>query len=650
MEISFLKRDWVALAGALGLIGTLLFTNAQGGLLPEWGPNLLVWILLALSGLIIIARRSGVAFGGDGRWFALPLCFFAASFFLREDSFLRFWNGVFLLVSAALLAMRCRGSWRAAMAGYTEYVRLCALAAVFTLISPFSLLFKRRQPNSEAAGGTAPPRVVLPNSRLGSIGKIAPLERAAQFTVEPGEAAQLSAQRKALEHPGHTRSGTPAAFGVETAAAAAAATTAAVATLPKPGLLTPTALLKGILLSALPLAVFGALFASADPVFGHLWSVIFDWNFSALAGRIAWGIALGWIGVGLLCTAVQREPIADQVDLDLLADGSPAPRRLTALFGQCGDVLVALVLIDLLFAVFVAVQFSFLFGGESVIRSVPGLNYASYGRGGFFELAWVAGLALPVMLLAHWLTRVSPDVVRRRVRHCTGLLTLLLLVIVASAFKRMALYEMAWGLTEKRVLVSVFIGAISVVFFWFLATAWRNRPQRFAVGLLCAAMLTIGGLDLFNTDAWVVQVDAHRARGLADFDATYLEGLGTDAAPALATSIGRATPAEQPVIARFLLDGTRGWNHAKSSDWRLWNASDAAADQAVKARQDLLAALVAAKLKQSSAISQGNSVSDAIRSQMLSPQKATLDGKRIAITEVSTLVEVKQQKSPVALR
>ncbi len=358
-------------------------------------------------------------------------------------------------------------------------------------------------------------------------------------------------------------------------------------------------MLKGILLSALPLAIFGALFASADPVFGHLWSAIFDWNLSALAWRIVWGAALGWIGIGLLYTALQREPISDQVDLDLLPDGSAAPGRLTALFGQGGDVVIALLLINVLFAVFVAVQFNFIFGGEDIIRSVPGLNYASYGRGGFFELTWVAGLALPLMLLAHWLTRVSRETVRRRVRQCTGMLTLLLFVIVASAFKRMALYEMAWGLTEKRVLVSVFIGAISVAFVWFLATVWQSRPQRFAIGLLCAAMMTIGGLDLFNTDSWVVRVDAHRSRGLADFGAEYVEGLGTDAAPALADNVGRVAPADQPVIALFLLGGLRGWSHAKSSDWRLWNASDAAADRAVILHRATLSALAAKLPKQS---------------------------------------------------
>ncbi len=204
------------------------------------------------------------------------------------------------------------------------------------------------------------------------------------------------------------------------------------------------------------------------------------------------------------------------------------------------------------------------------------------------------------MLLAHWLTRVSPETVRRRVRQCTGMLTLLLFVIVASAFKRMALYEMAWGLTEKRVLVSVFIGAISVVFVWFLATVWQSQPQRFAIGLLCAAMMTIGGLDLLNTDSWVVRVDAHRSRGLADFGAEYVEGLGTDAAPALADDISRVAPADQPEIAQFLLGGLRGWSHAKSSDWRLWNASDAAADRAVILHRATLSALAAKLPKQSS--------------------------------------------------
>ena len=632
MEHPILRRGWIVLAGALGFVGALLFTDAKGNLLPEWGPNLLFWVLMALGGLALIARHSGVALSGDGLWFTVPLCFFAASFFLREDSFLRFWNGVFLLVSTALLAMRCRGPWRAAIAGYTEYIRLCALAAFYTLASPVSLLRQGQIAKSEESGGGRTPRVVLPNSRLGSIGRAAPLEHASQFTVEPGQSAP--AQPQASEPLDYPRSSAIDASG------------AVAATSLRSGLLTPTTVLKGILLSALPLAIFGALFANADPVFGHLWSVIFDWNFSALAWRIAWGAAFAWIGIGLLYTALRREPTADQVDSDLLPDGSAAPRRLTALFGQGGDVMVALILIDLLFAVFVAVQFNFLFGGESVIRSVPGLNYASYGRGGFFELAWVAGLALPVMLLAHWLTRIAPDAVRRRVRQCTGLLTLLLLVIVASAFKRMALYEMAWGLTEKRVLVSVFIGAISVVFLWFLATTWRNRPQRFAIGLLCAAMLTIGGLDLFNTDAWVIEVDAHRSRGLSDFGAAYMEGLGTDAAPALAANISRVAPLDQPEIARFLLGGQGGWDHARSGDWRMWNASDVAADIAVETRQGALAVLAATKPKQSGAVQSSDCSCDATENQTFSARKTTPAKRHSTVTAISSVTVIEEQKNP----
>ncbi len=162
------NRYWLALAAVLGVAGALLFTDAQGNLLPEWGPNLLVWVMVALGALALMARHAGVKLDGDGRWLALPLCFFAASFFLREDPFLRFWNGVLMLVSAALLATRCRGPWRASVAGYTEYIRLCALAAVYSVCLPFSLLRKLTTSSGAAeVSGGSPPRVVMPNSRLG---------------------------------------------------------------------------------------------------------------------------------------------------------------------------------------------------------------------------------------------------------------------------------------------------------------------------------------------------------------------------------------------------------------------------------------------------------------------------------------------------
>ena len=60
---------------------------------------------------------------------------------------------------------------------------------------------------------------------------------------------------------------------------------------------------------------------------------------------------------------------------------------------------MALASLDLLFALFVAVQIRYLFGGDAGLR-LTGLSYAEYARRGFFELVWVTALGSAAVLAA----------------------------------------------------------------------------------------------------------------------------------------------------------------------------------------------------------------------------------------------------------
>ena len=61
-----------------------------------------------------------------------------------------------------------------------------------------------------------------------------------------------------------------------------------------------------------------------------------------------------------------------------------------------------LALVDALFAAFVAVQFRYLFGGEAMVGAAS-LTRAEYARRGFFELATVVALVVPMLLVAEWI-------------------------------------------------------------------------------------------------------------------------------------------------------------------------------------------------------------------------------------------------------
>ena len=114
-------------------------------------------------------------------------------------------------------------------------------------------------------------------------------------------------------------------------------------------------------------------------------------------------------------------------------------------------------LLGLLFLAFVAVQVRYLFGGAERVVSTAGMTYAEYARRGFFELVTVTAIALPTLLLAHWLLRADDRRGERTFGILAGTLVALLFVVMASALQRMYLYVDEYGLTQLRFYVTAFV-------------------------------------------------------------------------------------------------------------------------------------------------------------------------------------------------
>lgn len=369
--------------------------------------------------------------------------------------------------------------------------------------------------------------------------------------------------------------------------------------------------LRGLILALPVLLVFTCLLSSADLVFGRYVSDLFRLRFwREVAGRGFVVLAAGWVLAGALTYALRRadgQGFADRL-LDGIASslgrGEPAEgedalgRALTAL-GRAiplGLVEAAIVLgaVDLLFLFFVGLQFAYLFGGQANI-SAQGFTYADYARRGFAELVMVAILTLGLILGLKWLTQRGT---RGQARTFNGLSTLLVtlsLVILASAFQRLRLYERAYGYTELRLYVYVFMLWLGIVFLWFVATLWW-RPQRFAVGALAAALGFVITLNLVNPDAFIASRNLARYRQDGKLDAWYLTTLSEDATPALLSAIEEVTGEEQRVLVYHLWDrfermrdraGWRSWQSAHAARWRAYGllGGDARLDPAGEWRQ-----------------------------------------------------------------
>ena len=330
------------------------------------------------------------------------------------------------------------------------------------------------------------------------------------------------------------------------------------------------AALVGVVLAFPLLVVFGALFASADPVFGKLLVTAADIDFATLTQHtllIAGGTVLA---AGYLRGA-------------LLGD-APAATGETARNFPLGiiPVATALGLVNLLFAVFVVIQLRYFFGGVELVQRTTGMTYATYARHGFFELVGASGLVLPLLLGADWTARGAATAHRRAFRALAALLLTLLAVVMTSALERMRLYVHAFGLSEIRLYATAFMAYLAGVFVWFAGTTLRERPQRFAFGALIQGFAVLAGLHLLNPDAVIVRANLASPGTERPFDWHYAEALSADGIPALLAGLPTVDPSARCAAARGLL---RRWTRLEADDWRNWNLSRARARRLLRANR-----------------------------------------------------------------
>ena len=272
-------------------------------------------------------------------------------------------------------------------------------------------------------------------------------------------------------------------------------------------------------LIALPvLAVVLWLLSSADAVFGSFFARL---NLSDLPAdaflRLLRVVLLGLFLASALYF-IAEPPARTQTD-------SPDRTRRAALF------LPVTALLDIVYIIFCIIQIRYLFGGAEAASMAGG--WAEYARSGFFQLVTITFINLGLFLLA-----ADPGRFTSRggklLRALLGLLLALTAVILVSAFWRMRLYILAFGMSVLRLLT---LWAMAVVLFGLLAAAWKLiRPAfgfyRASAGFALALWCT---LCLANPCGLVAgyNVDRYLSGALSELDTAYLYNLGSDVLPAL---------------------------------------------------------------------------------------------------------------------
>ncbi|MFC9758035.1 DUF4153 domain-containing protein [Streptomyces sp. NPDC056921] len=280
--------------------------------------------------------------------------------------------------------------------------------------------------------------------------------------------------------------------------------------------------LRSVAVAVVLLIVFGALFASADAAFAD---VLGDLMPDVSLTGTPWRFLLFLVGlIGALAAAY----------------AAAAPIRWDGLTVRPGKArgrlewALPLIVLNLLFAVFIAVQLTVLLGGYDKVMAETDLSYSEYARQGFWQLLWATVLTLLVIALAlRWAPRgKSGD--RTLVRTVLGALCLLTLIVVASALRRMDLYVDAYGLTRLRISVAaveLWLGVVLVLIMAAGVFGARMLPRAVAA----SAAVAVLAFGLISPDGLIAEQNVQRYRDDHSIDVAYLKDLSADAVPALDT-------------------------------------------------------------------------------------------------------------------
>jgi len=328
---------------------------------------------------------------------------------------------------------------------------------------------------------------------------------------------------------------------------------------------------RGVVIAIPVLLVFGALLASADLVFGsrldQLIRLLRLENLPQYVFRLAYILAAAYALAGVFLHASGYGRTATRAS----AEGATP-------FAFLGFAETAIVLgsVVILFAAFVLVQFQYFFGGQVNI-GVEGYTYAEYARRGFGELLVVAFFSLLLILGFSVVTRRESEMQRRLFSGLGFAVVALVIVMLVSAYQRLALYEAAYGFSRLRTYTNILLIWIGILLVVVSVLEILRLERAFATAALLAAIGFVITLSLLNVDAFIVRQNVDRAMHGETLDTAYLASLSTDSVPAVAAIYGTDShPASiREAMGAVLACRVGLVTQPPSRDWRSFDLSTA---------------------------------------------------------------------------
>lgn len=328
---------------------------------------------------------------------------------------------------------------------------------------------------------------------------------------------------------------------------------------------TARATVRGIFITVPVVALFALLLAGADPIFAswrdELARILATWSF----------IPRTIFFCALLIVVLGAYGFAARASASLAA---PFTRKST----NAGDGrwlgaterLILISAVTALFWLFIAVQLSYLFGN---VPRMPGseMTFAEYARKGFGELTVVATCSVILILVSERYGKVNGHA--GKVRALTIALLLAVLILLASAFHRVSLYEAAYGFTVARLYAQVYMTVLGAALLALAEGVLRTLDtgalfrRVFALAVLAFLLLVF-----WNHEGWIASANIDRYATTGKLDVSYLtRDLSPNAVPVAVSSLKTLpeparTQLHDAIVARY---GTGRRLHVDR--WFEWN-------------------------------------------------------------------------------
>ena len=247
------------------------------------------------------------------------------------------------------------------------------------------------------------------------------------------------------------------------------------------------------------------------------------------------------------------------------------------------ETMIVLVSVSALFLVFILLQLAYLLGGESHLMSL-GLTYAEYARKGFFELIWVAILSYALISFAEKkIIRKSDDKHLSSFKIACSVLIIEVVIILASAFFRLWLYEFAYGFSTIRLYshaLMIWLGVVFVLLALHILKA--GRRTRFGLQLFISVALLLISMNFLNPDAYIASKNIERYAQTGKIDVVYIANLSDDAIPVSARLLNDPDENVRAKFAEILSYSNLGVPYDSESNRMSWQSSRLSSMKAVK--------------------------------------------------------------------